>query len=37
MASMELDWRGSANQRLINVPESLEKGCVVLYEKQEAE
>ena len=36
-ASMELDWRGSANQRLINVPESLEKGCVVLYEKRETE
>lgn len=34
MASMELDWRGSANQRLINVPESLEKGCVVLYENK---
>ena len=36
-ASMELDWRGSANQRLIDVPESLKKGCVVLYEKQETE
>lgn len=27
--TLELPWRGSKNQRLINVPESLERGCVV--------
>lgn len=31
-ASIELNWRGSANQRLIDVPESLEKGRVILFE-----
>lgn len=35
--SLALKWRGSSNQRLIYVPESLEKGCVVLYEKRETE
>ena len=31
-ASMELSWRGSANQRLIDVPESLKKRCVIPLE-----
>lgn len=30
--SLELKWRGSANQRLIDVKKSLEKGEVCLYE-----
>lgn len=30
--SMELNFKGSANQRLINVPESLLKGTVILSE-----
>ena len=29
--SLELDWRGSANQRVIDVKKSLEKGCVIHY------
>lgn len=29
--SLELKWRGSANQRVIDVPASLEAGEVVLY------
>lgn len=31
-ASLELSWRGSSNQRLIDVKKSLEKGEVVLYD-----
>ena len=27
----QLYWRGSANQRVIDVPASLEEGCVVLH------
>lgn len=30
--SLELHWKGSANQRLIDVAKSLEKGEVVLYD-----
>lgn len=30
---LSLKWRGSRNQRIINVPRSLENGEVVLYEK----
>ena len=27
----QLYWRGSANQRVIDVPSSLQKGCIVLH------
>ena len=30
--TLELKWRGSPNQRLIRVPESLASGTVCLYE-----
>ena len=28
-----LHWKGSSNQRVINVPKTLEEGKVVLYSK----
>ena len=30
--SLDIPWRGSSNQRLIDVKKSLEKGEVVLYD-----
>lgn len=33
LQSYELDWRGSSNQRIIDVPKSLAAGEVVLWEK----
>lgn len=35
--SLDIPWRGSTNQRLIDVPKTLEKGEVVLYDAAEAE
>lgn len=35
--SLDIPWRGSANQRLVDVKKSLEKGEVVLYEGSENE
>lgn len=32
--TLSLPWRGSSNQRLINVPESLEKGRAVLWQPE---
>lgn len=33
--SLDIPWRGSANQRLVDVKKSLEKGEVVLYDASE--
>lgn len=35
--SLDIPWRGSENQRLVDVKKSLEKGEVVLYESPENE
>ena len=35
--SLDIPWRGSANQRLVDVKKSLEKGELVLYEGPENE
>lgn len=29
----QLHWKGSANQRVINVPETLKRGEVILHEE----
>lgn len=34
LASMDLRWKGSSNQRLVDVKKSMEKGEVVLYDAQ---
>lgn len=34
MESMDLRWKGSSNQRLVDVKKSMEKGEVVLYDAQ---
>ena len=35
--SLDIPWRGSANQRLVDVQKSLAKGEVVLYDESEAQ
>jgi len=34
--SLDIPWRGSTNQRLVDVQKSLEKGEVILYDESEA-